>query len=352
MVAVIGNARFFALVIGMLMLLVLGSKWWSFGRAATVAVGWLLFHLVWDLLLRLGKAPQRAPWYLQKLTVGEGRYLLFLLLMSGFWTCENQLAMTLPEYIRDYVDSSDLVRTFSPLAGWVSGLFAKLGIDTSSWSKALLAQGRVKPEHLINLNSLGIIFLQVVISYAARKLPPLVTIVSGVLLTAASFLLFVPFGKHGTGWLVVVGVLSYSVGEMMASPKSKEYAGRIAPPDKVGLYMGYFYLCVALGNLFGGSAVRNRLSIPGSTWARGAVCLIDRICCLAADRGTASRQATLALLVFCGSTIAGCFCSPSRGSTDSPDPAECRHLRGAGDESRSLQRLSRRWPGDGADRRA
>jgi POT family proton-dependent oligopeptide transporter len=39
---------------------------------------------------------------------------------------------------------------------------------------------------------------------------------------------------------------------MMASPKSKEYAGRIAPPDKVGLYMGYFYLCVALGNLFGG----------------------------------------------------------------------------------------------------
>ena len=252
MVAVIGNARFFALVIGMLMLLVLGSKWWSFGRAATVAVGWLLFHLVWDLLLRLGKAPQQAPWYLQKLAVGEGRYLLFLLLMSGFWTCENQLAMTLPEYIRDYVDSSDLVRTFSPLAGWVSGLFAKLGIDTSSWSKALLAQGRVKPEHLINLNSLGIIFLQVVISYAARKLPPLVTIVSGVLLTAASFLLFVPFGKHGTGWLVVVGVLSYSVGEMMASPKSKEYAGRIAPPDKVGLYMGYFYLCVALGNLFGG----------------------------------------------------------------------------------------------------
>ena len=33
---------------------------------------------------------------------------------------------------------------------------------------------------------------------------------------------------------------------------SKEYAGRIAPPDKVGMYMGYFYWCVALGNLFGG----------------------------------------------------------------------------------------------------
>jgi MFS family permease len=39
---------------------------------------------------------------------------------------------------------------------------------------------------------------------------------------------------------------------MLASPKSKEYVGRIAPPEKVGMYMGYFYWCVALGNLFGG----------------------------------------------------------------------------------------------------
>jgi hypothetical protein len=30
------------------------------------------------------------------------------------------------------------------------------------------------------------------------------------------------------------------------------YAGRIAPPDKVGMYMGYFYWCVALGTLVGG----------------------------------------------------------------------------------------------------
>ena len=38
----------------------------------------------------------------------------------------------------------------------------------------------------------------------------------------------------------------------MASPKSKEYTGSIAPPNKVAMYMGYFYWCVALGNLFGG----------------------------------------------------------------------------------------------------
>ena len=34
-------------------------------------------------------------------------------------------------------------------------------------------------------------------------------------------------------------------GEMMASPKSNEYTGKIAPPEKVAMYVGYFYWCVA-----------------------------------------------------------------------------------------------------------
>ena len=116
MVAVIGNVRFFSLVIGMLLLLVMGSKWWGFQQVLRAALGWAALHLIWDLALRLGL--EGAPWYRQRLRVGEGRYLLFLLLMSGFWTCFNQLAMTLPEYIRDYSDTRDLVE-----AGHTRGRF-------------------------------------------------------------------------------------------------------------------------------------------------------------------------------------------------------------------------------------
>lgn len=251
MVAVVGNGRFFALLLGVLVALVMGTKWWSFRHAAVAAALWLALHLLWDLTLRICQSRGvRGPrWYAQTLRVGEGRYLVFLLLMSGFWTCFNQLAMTLPEYLRDYADNRDLVRTFTPVAAWVTSLFERLGLDTSTWSRAVLDRGQIKPEHLINLNSLGIIFLQVPISWSARRLPPLVTIITGVLVTAVSFLFHL---LGATGWLVVSSVLLFSVGEMLASPKSKEYAGRIAPPDKVGMYMGYFYLCVALGNLFGG----------------------------------------------------------------------------------------------------
>ena len=54
--------------------------------------------------------------------VGEGRYLVFLLLMAFFWTSFNQIFMTLPEYIRDYADTSDLIHSLGPVASWITGV--------------------------------------------------------------------------------------------------------------------------------------------------------------------------------------------------------------------------------------
>jgi dipeptide/tripeptide permease len=162
--------------------------------------------------------------------------------MAGFWTSFNQIFMTLPEYIRDYVDTSDLVRIVEGFVGWS-------GADAVSWNRALLENGEVKPEYLINLNAGAIIFFQVLISWLVRRTSPLTSIIAGVAVTVASFGVYL---VNRSGWVVVSAILVFSVGEMLASPRSKEYAGRIAPPDKVGMYMGYFYWCVALGNLFGG----------------------------------------------------------------------------------------------------
>jgi len=242
MIAVVGNLRFFILVSGLLTMLVMGSKWWSFPRVALVSGVWLGGNLLYDLLLRVAHKDGSASWLFQPMRVGEGRYLIFLLLMAGFWTSFNQIFMTLPEYIRDYVDTSDLISALSAVAGTV-------GADLENWSRALLENGQIKPEYIINLNAFGIICFQVLISYLVRKRSPLTSIILGVAVTVASFLIYL---AGATGWVVVTAVLVFSVGEMLASPRSKEYAGRIAPPEKVGMYMGYFYWCVALGNLFGG----------------------------------------------------------------------------------------------------
>jgi dipeptide/tripeptide permease len=243
MIEVIGNGRFFLLIVGMLVVLVMGSKWWSFGLVASVAGAWLGANLIFDVVLRASGRVRSAPWPLQPMRVGEGRYLVFLFLMAGFWTSFNQIFITLPEYIRDYVDTSDLVRI-------VETFMRSIGAaDTSTWTRALLENGKIKPEYLINLNAGAIIFVQVLISWLVRKTTPLISIIAGVAVTVGSFAIYL---VNRSGWVIVAAILVFSVGEMLASPRSKEYAGRIAPPEKIGMYMGYFYWCVALGNLFGG----------------------------------------------------------------------------------------------------
>ena len=79
---------------------------------------------------------------------------------------------------------------------------------------------------------------------------------------------------------------------MMASPKSKEYTGKIAPPNKVALYMGYFYWCVALGNLFGGilsgqlyAAFARDMQRPDIMWLIfAALALVSALLILGYDR--------------------------------------------------------------------
>ena len=59
--------------------------------------------------------------------------------------------------------------------------------------------GKIKPEYLINLNAGAIVLLQVLIAYLVRKTTPLVSIIAGVTVTIASFLVYL---AGATGWVV------------------------------------------------------------------------------------------------------------------------------------------------------
>ena len=250
MVEVLGNGRFFLFIFGLLTILVLGSKYTSDGsftwaEIIYISVGWIVINFVYDIALRFSSRKLYASWYTSPMKLGDWKFGLFLLLMSGFWTSFNQIFYTLPLYIRDFVDTSDLMN-------FVKSIFLFLGISNEtfkSFSQSMANSGQVNPEYLINLNAGAIIFFQVLVSYLVTRLKPFTTIFWGTLITVVSFSILI-FGTMG--WIVVAGIIVFSFGEMMASPKSKEYTGKIAPPDKVALYMGYFYWCVALGNLFGG----------------------------------------------------------------------------------------------------
>jgi dipeptide/tripeptide permease len=249
MVEVLGNGRFFLFIFGFLVFLVLGSKYTSTGLitwTGIILIGliWLIMNVIYDLFLRRISNRESPVWYSQPMRLGDWRFGLFLLLMSGFWTSFNQIFYTLPLYIRDFVDTSDLMQSSISFLNFIG-----LSSFVDGFKSSMVSTGQINPEYIINLNAGAIIVFQVLISYLVTRLKPFTTIFWGTLITVVSFSILI-FGTMG--WIVVIGIIVFSFGEMMASPKQKEYTGKIAPQNKVALYMGYFYWCVALGNLFGG----------------------------------------------------------------------------------------------------
>ena len=55
-----------------------------------------------------------------------------------------------------------------------------------------------------------------------------------------------------SGWLILLGVLIFALGEMGSSPKFTEYVGKIAPADQKALYMGTSFLPIAAAHKLAG----------------------------------------------------------------------------------------------------
>jgi dipeptide/tripeptide permease len=310
MVEVLGNGRFFITVFGVLFALMLANIgiWEPFGwvECGWFVLIWLVANFGWDRVMPA--AGEGRPALMQRMRCSNWRFALFLLIMSGFWTAFNQIFYTMPEYIRDFVETrpmtefvtgvfgddsiervatvSDLERgevvrhlnlflsnevsaeeTAETLLGSkvrqspeeLQALAAAHPGDAEAMAAEAIASGRqFNPEYIVNINAGGIVLFQVLVSFLMARFHRFTTMIIGMLVAAAG--IGMSFFAGGTGltgmgasvWLVALGLLTFSFGEMMASPTSQEYVGRIAPAEKKALYMGYYFVAVALGNLFGG----------------------------------------------------------------------------------------------------
>ncbi len=127
------------------------------------------------------------------------------------------------------------------------------------FAQPIIEAGRqVNPEYIINIDAGAIILLQVLVSFLMARFHRFTTMIVGMMVAAVGIGLSAVAGGSmigpigGSIWIVVAGIVIFGIGEMMASPTSQEYVGRIAPREKVALYMGYYFVSMALGNLFGG----------------------------------------------------------------------------------------------------
>ncbi len=158
-------------------------------------------------------------------TLTDWRFLLFLLIIGVFWTAYNQLFYSFPVFLESWVN-----------------------LDVMSLSLGLKA-GTITAVTISSLAAFFIILFQLVISSITARYRPLNSITTGIFILA--FGLGVMFANLNP-WIIILGVLIFSVGEMASSPKIQEYLGGIAPADRKALYMGTSFLPVALGHLGAG----------------------------------------------------------------------------------------------------
>ena len=249
-VEVLGNGRLFLTIAGTLLLVVLGggTRALSWGTVGLWTLIWIGANVLYDVLLRARRAAG-GRWLTSPMRFGNWRFGLYLVLLSGFWIILNQIFMTLPEYLRDFADTTPILR-------WMESAFAFLGLEgAAAWAGELVASGyQINPEYIVNIDAFAIVLFQVFVSWSVARFRAFTTMIGGLVIVAAGMAITALGAASAAlaAWLAVLGILVFSFGEMATSPKSQEYVGRIAPPDKVAMYMGYYFVSIALGQLFGG----------------------------------------------------------------------------------------------------
>lgn len=190
----------------------------------------------------MGESEQKGPFGVFCASIAnifkDPRLLMFLLIFSCFWLMFMQLFDLLPNFIDEWVNTSD-----------VAGFFGALKPD---W---VTPSGQTKPEIIVNIDAVSIIILVIPISWLISRMHKVAAMVIGMLIALVGF---VGCGLTTVGWLCCIMIFVFAIGEMICSPTFSAYIGLIAPPDKKALYMGYsnipFAIGWAVGNLLSGYA--------------------------------------------------------------------------------------------------
>jgi dipeptide/tripeptide permease len=160
------------------------------------------------------------------MVLGNARFMLMIVVYSGFWILYFQNFGSVLWYLRDFVDTAP-----------ANAVLMSVGIGLT-----------FDAELVTVINAGTIILLQVLVSRIVKNAKPLPTMVSGMIIGGIGF---VCLSLSANVWVFVLGIAVFSIGEMTAHPKYYSYIGLVAPADKKAVYMGYAFLYGIIGSLVG-----------------------------------------------------------------------------------------------------
>jgi dipeptide/tripeptide permease len=161
------------------------------------------------------------------------RFILLIVIYSGFWILYFQQFDSVLWYVQKYVDATSL-------NNFVNGVLSSIGI-TLNW--------KFDVEHVTVINAGTIILLQILVSNIVKHTKALPTMITGIAMGTLGMAIL---ATDTTIWVFMTGIIIFSIGEMTAHPKFISYVGLIAPEDKKALYLGYAFLYGVLGSFIGG----------------------------------------------------------------------------------------------------
>ncbi len=179
------------------------------------------------------------------LVLGNRRFTLYLVVMTGFYFLYNQVYNVLPLYVKKVVEPAPAMDLYTAA------------------------------------NPFVIVCFQLLISNAFGRMRPIRSMVVGTVIISVAMLINVaPIYAAGgpsalaANWLpiasvfIILTVALIALGELFTSPRMYEYIGALAPKGQEGLFLGYANLPIALGALLSGplgAFVFNEVMVKGAT---------------------------------------------------------------------------------------
>ncbi|MGA4645175.1 MFS transporter [Limisphaera sp. 4302-co] len=162
---------------------------------------------------------------------------VYLAIFSVWWLMFPMIWDVLPRYVEDWVDTRPMV-TFLFGPDGTQNVFARffLGMDATGQ--------HIQPEGIVNINAGMIMLTCFLFAGLSARMRATDSLLAGTLLVVTA-LTMIGLTRH-VGW-VVLGMVVFSIGEMLASPKYSEFLGNVAPPDKKAMWIGFSQAPILVG---------------------------------------------------------------------------------------------------------
>lgn len=183
---------------------------WFFYKSAQNAGEGKSFSQIWQALLKV---------------CTNGRLIVLIIIITGFWMVQHQLYATMPKYV------------------------------------LRLAGEGASPSWYANVNPLVVVLTVNLVTQMMRNRTALTSMTVGMFIMPISALCMAYgnvldptqniLGMHPVAFMMVVGIVFQGLAETFISPRFLEYFSLQAPKGEEGLYLGFSHLHSFLSSLFG-----------------------------------------------------------------------------------------------------